>query len=99
MVHPKNAVSHMEGDVRIERKDENWCVAQKNVQRNERVEVDMASFLIPSLDESSEVTTFLRDLIRIPSVNPPGNEAAVAAVVAAKLAEIGCDVKTYEAAP
>lgn len=63
------------------------------------MEVEMASFPVPSLDESSEVTTFLRDLIRIPSVNPPGNEAAVAAVVAAKLAEIGCDVKTYEAAP
>jgi acetylornithine deacetylase/succinyl-diaminopimelate desuccinylase-like protein len=42
---------------------------------------------------------FLAELVRLPSVNPPGNEEPVAAVMAAKLRELGFQVTTVEAAP
>jgi len=45
------------------------------------------------------VATFLADLIRIPSVNPPGNEEAVAALMTAKLSALGLETMTVEAAP
>ncbi len=45
------------------------------------------------------VATFLADLIRTPSVNPPGNEGAVAALMTAKLSALGLETMTVEAAP
>jgi succinyl-diaminopimelate desuccinylase len=45
------------------------------------------------------VTAFLADLIRTPSVNPPGNEGAVAALMTAKLSALGLETMTVEAAP
>lgn len=42
---------------------------------------------------------FLAELVRMPSVNPPGNEGPVAAFMAAKLSALGFEVTTVEAAP
>lgn len=44
-----------------------------------------------------DIAPFLQKLIQIPTVNPPGNEAACARPVAAKLAELGFKVNLYEA--
>src|SRR5262245_57554172 len=39
----------------------------------------------------SEIVDFARELVATPSPNPPGDERAVAALVVAKLAELGVD--------
>lgn len=41
----------------------------------------------------------LGELVRTPSENPPGNEAAAAALVAGWCADLGLDVETYEGEP
>jgi acetylornithine deacetylase/succinyl-diaminopimelate desuccinylase family protein len=45
------------------------------------------------------MTAFLAELVRTPSVNPPGNEGAVAALMATKLRTLGFETTTVEAAP
>jgi succinyl-diaminopimelate desuccinylase len=45
------------------------------------------------------LAAFLAELIRTPSVNPPGDEGAVAALMAAKLKALGLETTTIEAAP
>jgi acetylornithine deacetylase/succinyl-diaminopimelate desuccinylase family protein len=45
------------------------------------------------------ITAFLTELVRTPSVNPPGNEGPVAAIMAAKLGTLGFETTTVEAAP
>jgi acetylornithine deacetylase/succinyl-diaminopimelate desuccinylase family protein len=47
----------------------------------------------------SDLVLFLQQLVRIPSVNPPGNEEEVARVVAAKLLSLGFEVTLHESAP
>ncbi len=47
----------------------------------------------------SEVMDLCRDLIRIPSVNPGGNEREAAEYVAAKLAEVGIEPTILESEP
>ncbi|HEY8370330.1 MAG TPA: M20 family metallopeptidase [Thermodesulfobacteriota bacterium] len=56
-----------------------------------------ASSAIPVASE--ELTAFLQALVRVPSVNPPGGEGPVAALVAAKLRDLGFDVRVVEAEP
>jgi len=46
-----------------------------------------------------DLTEFLQALIRIPSVNPPGNEEAVAELIAAKLRTLNCDVTIVDSEP
>ena len=55
----------------------------------------MSSFHINDIGLSA----FLAELVRIPSVNPPGNEGPVAALMAAKLNDLGFATTTVEAAP
>jgi len=43
--------------------------------------------------EDSEVVSLLRELIRLNTSNPPGNEAAVAALLQARLAPLGFEVE------
>ncbi len=45
------------------------------------------------------MTAFLAELVRTPSVNPPGNEGAVAALMATKLGTLGFETTIVEAAP
>jgi len=45
------------------------------------------------------ITAFLTELVRAPSVNPPGNEGPVAALMAAKLGTLGFETTIAEAAP
>ncbi len=45
------------------------------------------------------MTAFLAELVRTPSVNPPGNEGAVAALMATKLRTLGFETTTVEAVP
>ena len=51
-----------------------------------------------TIDESG-LRQFLSELVRIPSVNPPGNEAPVAALIAKKLKALGFETQIVEAAP
>jgi acetylornithine deacetylase/succinyl-diaminopimelate desuccinylase family protein len=46
-----------------------------------------------------QLAAFLAELVRIPSVNPPGDEIAVAQVVARRLEAAGLDVEIIESAP
>ena len=46
-----------------------------------------------------EVTSILRDLIRIDTTNPPGNETAAANYVAQNLRHDGFECKLHESAP
>ncbi len=45
------------------------------------------------------MAAFLAELVRAPSVNPPGNEGPVAALMAAKLRTLGFETTIVEAAP
>ncbi len=49
--------------------------------------------------ENDAIAQFLAALVREPSVNPPGNEGAVAALMSAKLDALGFSVQQVEAAP
>lgn len=51
-----------------------------------------------SVDETG-LAAFLAELVRARSVNPPGNEGPVAALMAAKLGALGFETVTVEAAP
>ena len=44
------------------------------------------------------MTAFLAELVRAPSVNPPGGEGPVAVSMAAKLRALGFETTTVEAA-
>ena len=55
------------------------------------IEKKVAEFLD---ERSSEILEFARDLIRTPSVNPPGDERAVADLVVDRLATLGVDDAT-----
>ena len=46
-----------------------------------------------------EVTSFLSDLIRINTTNPPGNETAAAKYVAENLSSEGFECELFESAP
>ena len=48
-----------------------------------------------SVDKSG-LEEFLAELVRMPSVNPPGNEGPVATLMAAKLSSLEFDVSTVE---
>jgi len=48
---------------------------------------------------SSTVESFLQELVRIPSVNPPGNEGPVAELMARKLSALGFHTQIVESAP
>ncbi|MEE9585741.1 MAG: M20 family metallopeptidase [Nitrososphaerales archaeon] len=48
---------------------------------------------------SKEAAKLVQDMVRKPSVNPPGNEAEVAKYLAEKMREIGLDVETFEIMP
>jgi acetylornithine deacetylase/succinyl-diaminopimelate desuccinylase-like protein len=50
-------------------------------------------------DIEDEVTSFLRDLIRINTTNPPGNETAAAKYVAENLHQEGFKCELFESAP
>jgi succinyl-diaminopimelate desuccinylase len=45
---------------------------------------------------SQEIAPFLQDLVRIPTINPPGEETECAKIVAKKLVELGFEVHLYE---
>ena len=49
--------------------------------------------------EKDVVLSYAQQLIRIPSVNPPGDYAAVSAWVKKELESIGLDVQTLEGEP
>ncbi len=51
------------------------------------------------MDETGELVQLLRELVAAKTVNPPGNEAAAAAVVARYFDEYHIPYKTYEKAP
>lgn len=53
---------------------------------------------IVEIDEIG-MAAFLADMVRLPSVNPPGDEVAVANMMAARLKALGFDTSTVEAAP
>ena len=55
--------------------------------------------LIKSHIDGDRMTERLAALVSTPSENPPGNEAAAAALVASYCEEIGLATKTYEGAP
>lgn len=55
----------------------------------------MRDFSISDSDQESAVS-FARDLIRIPSVNPPGDETKVAEYISDKLSQLGFKVDLYE---
>src|SRR4030042_5018945 len=46
---------------------------------------------------TEEIAPFVQKLVRIPTINPPGNEAECAGLVAEKLKELGFQVNLYEA--
>jgi len=48
---------------------------------------------------TDEITSFLSGIVRIPSINPPGDERAVAEAVAARLRGAGLEVESYESEP
>jgi acetylornithine deacetylase/succinyl-diaminopimelate desuccinylase-like protein len=50
-------------------------------------------------DVEEEVTSFLRDLIRINTTNPPGNETAAAKYLAERMGEEGFKCELFESAP
>lgn len=54
----------------------------------------------PSLEiDDAGLTAFLASLVRAPSPNPPGNEGLVAELMVTRLAELGFQTNTVEAAP
>ncbi len=54
----------------------------------------------PSLDvNDAGLTAFLANLVRAPSPNPPGNEGLVAELMVTRLAGLGFEITTVEAAP
>ncbi len=57
--------------------------------------VVLVGFAVPSAAQAqeSEVVTILRDLVRINTSNPPGNEAQVAEYLAPKLRDLGFEVE------
>lgn len=57
-------------------------------QPEPRVDPALASRVLAAIDEA-ETVAFLQDLIRCPTVNPPGDVRAAAAVCAAKLRDAG----------
>lgn len=48
---------------------------------------------------SDDLVKLTRDMVRIPSENPPGNEVEISELVKEKLASLGFDVELVEAAP
>ena len=49
--------------------------------------------------DEQEIVGFLGDLIRMNTVNPPGNEAEAAQYIARKLTTEGMDVEVMEVSP
>ena len=59
-----------------------------------------ADAVLDSVESSSgETISFLQDIIRKASLNPPGLEKECADVIARKMKEIGLEVKMIEAVP
>ncbi|MEK9754393.1 MAG: M20/M25/M40 family metallo-hydrolase, partial [Rhodospirillaceae bacterium] len=58
----------------------------------------MDRIALPAIEENG-LAAFLADLVRVPSVNPPGNEGPVAALIAARLGALGFDTRIVESAP
>jgi succinyl-diaminopimelate desuccinylase len=58
----------------------------------------MNSSEMPAIDEPG-LAAFLSDLVRIPSVNPPGNEGPVAQLMASRLGALGFETRIVESAP
>ncbi|MFQ6134333.1 MAG: M20 family metallopeptidase [Nitrososphaerales archaeon] len=49
--------------------------------------------------DSAEAAELVQDMVRIPSLNPPGEEAEVAEYIAEKMREIGLEVEAYDCIP
>ncbi|MBI4279292.1 MAG: M20 family metallopeptidase [Armatimonadetes bacterium] len=52
----------------------------------------------PQVSEEA-LAAFLQALVRVPSINPPGGEGPVAAIIAARLRELGADIQVVESDP
>ena len=63
-----------------------------------RIDPALAERVLAAIDEA-ETVAFLRDLIRCPTVNPPGDVRAAAAVCAAKLRDAGFDTQVVGPTP
>jgi acetylornithine deacetylase/succinyl-diaminopimelate desuccinylase-like protein len=50
--------------------------------------------IIESVDRR-ELTDLLRELVRIPSINPPGSEDAVASVLDKRFRDLGFEVQSF----
>jgi acetylornithine deacetylase/succinyl-diaminopimelate desuccinylase family protein len=61
--------------------------------------VDMSALPIGNWVDGEYIVKLLADLVRVPSINPPGGEGPVAAIIARELREIGLDVEIIESAP
>jgi succinyl-diaminopimelate desuccinylase len=70
------------------------------VQASDRVGFrdDDAQAVLAAIDPE-ETIAFLRELVRVPSINPPGDVTAAAAVCQRPLREAGFRVRTYDNAP
>jgi acetylornithine deacetylase/succinyl-diaminopimelate desuccinylase-like protein len=46
-----------------------------------------------------DLARLLQSLVRVPTVNPPGDEALVAPLIADRLRRLGCDVQIIDSEP
>jgi len=59
--------------------------------------MDSLKTILTRVDEE-EIISLTQELIQVDTVNPPGNEAGAAAIIARKLEQAGIDVKTQKLA-